>query len=291
MTPRSPVAPHRQREQLWILGERARDELARGEHQPEGAHCGPEWPVRHRPAVRVHGQRRGDTEVVVGLHHRRREPLRVQRAHHLAPAGAGGHAIALGPGVDLDPASGRRFHVERHRDPVTRERLPAHRMPGGAHADGSSLGGGRPQLHPQRGEPSLARRLRGAPVVGDRHGVEPTGVVQDEELGIVLRRGTIRIARLRAILLTCVRKECRSNSALARASYRYSVCDPGHQSAASVETQLWAAPRYSVAPVWSYSDDGTVRYDRLEGAAITQRCCAGMGIHLDLRKRGCTSSA
>ena len=175
-----PVAAHDQTEEVGVLAGRAHEEIAGGQHQPEGADGRAERAVGHGPAMRVHRQRGRHAEVVVGLHHRGGKAQRIERGDHLAPPRASGHAVGPGGAIDLDPRLRPGLHVEGHGDAVTDERLTAHRVPGGADGDGAALGGGGLELRAQRVQPRAAGHRRGTPVTGDRCDVEPAGVVEDE---------------------------------------------------------------------------------------------------------------
>ena len=188
-----PVAAHHETEELGVLGRRAGDEVAGGEHHAAGPDRRPEGTERDGPAVRVHAQGRRDAEVVVGLHHRGREAQGIERADHLAPPCAGGDPVGLRGAIDVDPRTGRRLHVEGHRDPVADERLTPHRVPRGAHRDGATLGRRRLQLRAEGTQPCVAAHLFRPPVARDRDGIEATGIVEDERLRRALGLGGQRL--------------------------------------------------------------------------------------------------
>ncbi|HXH07084.1 MAG TPA: hypothetical protein VNI83_10885 [Vicinamibacterales bacterium] len=181
-----PVAAHRQAEELGVHGGGARQEVAGGQHEAEGADSRAEGTVGHGPAVGVHGERAGDAEVVVRLHDGRREAEGIEGGDDLSPARAGGDAAGHGAGVDLDVRR-RAVDIEGHRDAVARERPAAHRVARGAYRDGAALGRRGLQLGAERVEPGLAGGRARAPVAGIPGGFESAGVVECEAVGGSLR--------------------------------------------------------------------------------------------------------
>ena len=120
---KQPVAAHRQREQFGVLAAGTLHQGPVRHHHADRFHGRAERPMRHRPAMGVDAERAPDPEIAVGLHHRRREALRIEHADDVPPAVARRRAVGHRGGVHLQRAA-----VERDGGAVARQALASHRV-------------------------------------------------------------------------------------------------------------------------------------------------------------------
>ena len=81
------VAAHRQSEQFGVLAAGTLHQGSVRQHHADRLHGGAERPMRHRPTMGVDTERASDAEIAVGLHHRRREALRIEHADDIRTSG------------------------------------------------------------------------------------------------------------------------------------------------------------------------------------------------------------
>jgi len=78
----------------------------------------------HWPTVGVNREGAGDAEVVVGLHHHRRKPNRIELLDHDGPTGASSDSIDFACDIGVQPGL-----IEGYHSAVSRQALSTHRVP------------------------------------------------------------------------------------------------------------------------------------------------------------------
>jgi hypothetical protein len=130
-----PVPAEHQREQFGVLVAAAADDRPVGLHQPKTFDGRGDGGPSELPAVAVHADRPADRERVVRLHHRNRAAALVEIWNNLIPLGSGPDAEDVALFVQLHRVE--REHVDHQ--PIRRERVPAHAVPGAGDRDGHVL--------------------------------------------------------------------------------------------------------------------------------------------------------
>lgn len=124
----------------------------------------------------IDAERAGHAEIVVGLHHGRREPDWVESCDHVAPACSG-----IGP-VDAPlPVRNARDRIKRDRRAVAGQALPSHGVPGGPEGHGSARCGSLLEFGAKPIDEGCVLRV-GDPMPDHRGRIELAGIVQDDPL-------------------------------------------------------------------------------------------------------------